>query len=201
MNAREAAIAHYGGTCAWCGGTDHLELDHLAQGTGNAHRREMRGKLEYWLKAQGYPAGVVQLLCRRCHHLKSGRTPRMPPRKGTTDLHVAIRSDVAQQLAVLAAEPGTTKAEIVEAALLAHIAGGASEALLAGVHQRFDTLTTQLTTLVHAVTALQGELKNLTGRLDQQDRRYEEVKATVAQLFDELHPKPKEASTRKFFRW
>jgi hypothetical protein len=192
MTARQEAIAHYGGRCAYCGSTDRLELDHLQQGTGNTHRRQIQTKLAYWLKAQGWPDGIVQLLCKRCHDLKSGRIRTMPPRKGTTDLHVAIRDDVAQQLAVLAAAPGSTKAEIVEAALLAHISGGASEALLAGVHQRLDTLTSQVTTtlteLAQVITTLQGEVKNLTGRLDQQDRRYEEVKATVASLYHHLKP-------------
>lgn len=125
----------------------------------------------------------------------------MTPRKGTTDLHVAIRDDVAQQLAVPATEPGTTKAEIVEAALPAHISGGASETLLASVHQCLDTLTSQLTALVQAVTAMQGEVKNLTGRLDQQDRRYEEVKATVALLYNLLKPQANEAPRRKLLPW
>jgi hypothetical protein len=65
MTAREAAIRAYGGKCAWCGSTELLELDHIEQGTGNTHRRTIGTKLEYWLKRQGYPAGLVQVLCAR----------------------------------------------------------------------------------------------------------------------------------------
>jgi hypothetical protein len=110
MNARQEAIRRLGGACVWCGCDDptSLEIDHIAQGTGNQHRREINTKLEYWLKARGYPRALVQLLCRRCHDLKSGRIARIPPGKGSQDVHISLRDDLVERLTVLASAPGMT---------------------------------------------------------------------------------------------
>lgn len=75
---REAVFAHYGTSCACCGDTENLTIDHV-NGGGNAHRRELSGRdaaggggvLFYrWLVKQGFPAGY-QTMCRRCNRSKS----------------------------------------------------------------------------------------------------------------------------------
>jgi hypothetical protein len=128
-----------------------LELDHI-RGFGNRHRAEIRGKLEFWLKRQGFPPGY-QCLCKHCHDVKSGRIRHMPPRTGKTDLRVEIEADIAAQVDRLAAT-GRTKREIVEAALVAYVEGGAQEAMLTTVQTRLDTLTARLEMLEARLTAL-----------------------------------------------
>ena len=54
-----------------------------------------------------------------------------------------IEAEIAQQVDRLAAT-GRTKREIVEAALLAYIEGGAHEAMLTTVQTRLDTLTARV---------------------------------------------------------
>lgn len=72
--AREQVLAHYGTSCACCGATDRLTIDHV-DGGGNAHRIELFGRLGSsgtfyrWLVANGFPSGY-QVLCRPCNASK-----------------------------------------------------------------------------------------------------------------------------------
>jgi hypothetical protein len=70
---RQAAIAHYGGSCACCGETQYefLVFDHV-NGGGRAHRREVRqtGHFASWLRRQNYP-DYIQVLCANCNTAKA----------------------------------------------------------------------------------------------------------------------------------
>lgn len=73
----EEALAAYGdGTCACCGTTEDLSLDHI-NGDGAEQREAMYGnrrnggyRFYLWLRRNGYPPGY-QVLCRRCNHSKA----------------------------------------------------------------------------------------------------------------------------------
>jgi predicted transcriptional regulator len=188
MNAREQAIQAYGGTCVWCGCDDptQLEIDHIdgGQGQGNAHRRQIGTKIEYWLRAQGYPPGIVHLLCRRCHDLKSGRTPTMPPGKGSQDVHISLRDDLVERLTILASAPGMTRSKVMEAALVQHLEHGASETLLAGLQQRFDATTQALGEVTKALQALDLKVSGQTSRIDRIEQRFQSFIDAVNSLYD-----------------
>jgi predicted transcriptional regulator len=188
MNARQACLNHYGGCCAWCGCQDvsQLEIDHIdgGQGQGNAHRQEIKGKLEYWLKRQGYPAGIVHCLCRHCHDLKHGRIPTMPPGKGSQDVHISLRDDLAERLSVLASAPGMTRSKVMEAALVQHLEQGASETLLAGLHQRLDTVMQTMGEVTRAVQALDVKMTGHTSRIEKIEQRFQSFIEAVNSLYD-----------------
>jgi hypothetical protein len=73
-NAKARVFGHYGRSCACCGSTTVLSIDH-ANGGGGDHRRALFGSdtasLQFWrwLIAQGFPDGY-QTLCRRCNASK-----------------------------------------------------------------------------------------------------------------------------------
>jgi hypothetical protein len=69
-------LAHYGESCACCGTTDDLTIDHV-NGGGSDHREALfgrrhrgGGRFYAWLIAQGYPPGY-QTLCRACNRNKA----------------------------------------------------------------------------------------------------------------------------------
>lgn len=72
---RRAALEKYGGACVRCGIEDWrlLVFDHI-----NDDGHEMRGKVHpsggtsliNWLRHNGYPEGIVQVLCHNCNALK-----------------------------------------------------------------------------------------------------------------------------------
>jgi hypothetical protein len=71
---RAEVFAHYGTSCACCGATENLTIDHV-NGGGNAHRRELGGggvNFYRWLVKQELPPGY-QTLCRPCNRSKSER--------------------------------------------------------------------------------------------------------------------------------
>ena len=70
--ARATVLEHYGASCACCGTTDQLSIDHV-NGDGHLHRQEVRGSLYLWLIGEGYPDGF-QTLCKACNTSK-GRGP------------------------------------------------------------------------------------------------------------------------------
>jgi metal-responsive CopG/Arc/MetJ family transcriptional regulator len=186
MNARQEAIARLGGCCAWCGRDQDLEIDHIAggQGQGNAHRRAINEPIERWFKRQGWPVGIVQLLCRHCHDLKSGRIRTMPPRKGTEDVHISLPTDLIERLTVLASAPGMTRSKVIEAALVQHLEQGASETLLAGLHQRLDTLGQHIGEVTKAVQAFDVKVGGLTSRLEKLEHRFQSFTDAVNSLYD-----------------
>lgn len=65
------AIVHarYGSSCACCGTTDDLSVDHV-NGDGREHRKTMRGDIYLWLIQNGLPDGF-QILCSPCSTSKS----------------------------------------------------------------------------------------------------------------------------------
>jgi hypothetical protein len=84
VNARNRALRDevlqvYGGVCACCGESERafLQIDHV-NNDGAQHRREvLRGKLERWLKRNGWPQGF-QVLCCNCNfgrHINGGVCP------------------------------------------------------------------------------------------------------------------------------
>lgn len=70
---RKAVFDHYGWSCACCGTSDDLTIDHV-NGDGREHRTKgglSRGGSPFhrWLVASGFPDGF-QTLCRRCNRSK-----------------------------------------------------------------------------------------------------------------------------------
>jgi hypothetical protein len=70
---RTAVFDHYGWSCACCGTTVNLSIDHL-NGNGREHRIEIFGELAAgdmygWLVRNGFP-GDFQTLCRPCNSSK-----------------------------------------------------------------------------------------------------------------------------------
>jgi hypothetical protein len=68
---REQVFGHYGRTCACCGSTDRLCIDHI-NGDGRAHRITLYGRANAagtqfyrWLIQNGFPPGF-QVLCLTC---------------------------------------------------------------------------------------------------------------------------------------
>lgn len=69
---RATVLDHYGRSCACCGETENLAVDHV-KGDGGAHRAEIGGgadTLDRWLIANVFPEGF-QVLCRRCNSSKA----------------------------------------------------------------------------------------------------------------------------------
>jgi hypothetical protein len=70
-NLRDAVLDHYGRSCACCGSTERLTIDHV-NGGGKAHRIALFGRsavstrMYRWLIEQGFPPGY-QTLCGRCN--------------------------------------------------------------------------------------------------------------------------------------
>lgn len=83
---RAAVFGHYGESCACCGTTDRLTIDHV-NGDGWQHRQELFGRqnvggamLYRWLVAQDFPEGF-QVLCMPCNvSKKSGDHCRLDHR-------------------------------------------------------------------------------------------------------------------------
>ena len=75
MTARRAnkrrVLEHYGTSCACCGTTEHLAIDHV-KGDGKRHREEIGATsqaLYVWLIKNNFPAGF-QTLCTSCNNSK-----------------------------------------------------------------------------------------------------------------------------------
>lgn len=71
---KRAAYAAYGGSvCVCCGETEpmFLCLDHVAN-DGAAHRKKIGGafNLYKWLARNGYPPGLLQVMCFNCNNGK-----------------------------------------------------------------------------------------------------------------------------------
>lgn len=72
---RDTVFGHYGRTCACCGATGDLSIDHVGGG-GREHRLEVLGsgnasgtRFYLWLVRQGFPGGF-QVLCLPCNQSK-----------------------------------------------------------------------------------------------------------------------------------
>src|SRR2546425_1190726 len=85
MKARQEAISEYGGRCVCCGETESefLTIDHIdgqhTEGFYKLRRNYRKGRkqepasghvLYAWLRRQGFPKGVYQLLCWNCNSAK-----------------------------------------------------------------------------------------------------------------------------------
>jgi hypothetical protein len=75
---KAAVLAYYGdGSCACCGSTENLSIDHVA-GNGAEHRKELSGRsggcyglwVWQWLIREGFPPGY-QVLCIPCNSSKA----------------------------------------------------------------------------------------------------------------------------------
>jgi hypothetical protein len=69
---KQRVLAHYGTSCACCGATEPLTIDHIS-GDGKRHREEMgseaSGVLHAWLIKSNFPPGF-QTLCVSCNNSK-----------------------------------------------------------------------------------------------------------------------------------
>lgn len=77
-SVRTQVFDHYGRTCACCGGTEDLTIDHVSGG-GSQHRLEVLGRKNAagttfypWLIRNGFPGGF-QTLCFPCNNSKGTR--------------------------------------------------------------------------------------------------------------------------------
>lgn len=88
-----------------------------AEGRGTAID-VIKGKLEYWLKREGWPAGMAQLLCQDCHQRKSAdeREEIMPARHGAREIRGNIDEALAAQVETLAAK--TSKSDVLDRAVV-----------------------------------------------------------------------------------
>jgi hypothetical protein len=68
--ARQEVLAHYGNTCRCCGESryEFLSLDHI-NNDGAAHRKKFTGRIERWIRANGFP-DTFQVLCMNCNFAK-----------------------------------------------------------------------------------------------------------------------------------
>lgn len=68
---RRQVIEAYGGLCACCGERtpEFLSVDHV-NGDGAQHRRDIKGPLYRWLKANKFPQEGFRLLCFNCNCAK-----------------------------------------------------------------------------------------------------------------------------------
>jgi predicted transcriptional regulator len=108
----------------------------------------------------------------------------MPPRKGTEDVHISLPTDLLERLTVLASAPGMTRSKVMEAALQQHVEQGASETLLAGLHQRIDTLVHTMAEVTKAVHALDVKIGGLSSRVDAQAQKFQSFIEAVHSLYD-----------------
>ncbi len=67
---RTVVLAHYGESCACCGTTERLSIDHV-NGDGKQHREELFGGVAMyrWLVRNAFPEGF-QTLCMPCNRSK-----------------------------------------------------------------------------------------------------------------------------------
>jgi hypothetical protein len=68
---RVVVFQHYGWTCACCGSSDRLTIDHV-NGDGREHRKQIGTSSRHyyrWLVANGFPDGF-QTLCLPCNNSK-----------------------------------------------------------------------------------------------------------------------------------
>jgi 5-methylcytosine-specific restriction endonuclease McrA len=77
-DVRTQVFDHYGRSCACCGATENLTLDHV-NGGGTRHRAEVTGQPKVagwvfyrWVVKNGFPAGF-QVLCFPCNQSKGTR--------------------------------------------------------------------------------------------------------------------------------
>jgi uncharacterized protein YoxC len=179
MNARQAALEHYGGRpprCAYCASTEALELDHR-DGEGNVHRRGIQTTLPTWLRQHDYPADYpITVLCHRCHVLKGrGRMgeDRMPSGSGDKAAkNFYLRKDVITALERLAKAKGVSVSQAVEDLVMqaSETPEGHTAPLLAHLHDRHNAMAddvreinTSLAYLVTAARDLDRSVKGLHG--------------------------------------
>lgn len=194
----------YGGRCAFCQTTaGPFELDHVAGG-GNKHRAAIAPlTLESWLsqewKRTGEWSTLVQLLCKPCHDVKSGRKPRMPVAKGKSQVNIHLSDTVNQQLAILAGkEEFGSKSEVVEKAVLQMIQGGTDDTLLLSVHDHLSNVETRLLDavkeLTHTMQKLQTDHDNLIARLNRfeqtSQKKHDDLLKAYDSLREGLSPQP-----------
>ena len=103
LRDREAAFAHYGNVCAWCGEADSskLQIDHLHD-DGARHRAEnptARKVLGTFLRREGHPEGF-QVLCADCNRAKGviAQARAYLARKGRVEPFLAMLQRMAEEL-------------------------------------------------------------------------------------------------------
>jgi predicted DNA-binding protein len=100
----------------------------------------------------------------------------MPPKRGTTDLHIPLDDALTQKLAHLAANSGQTRKQLIEAAVIAYIEHTGDETMLAGLHQR-------LSLVAGAIDRLSAEILQLTTRME---ARMEKVEASQREVYEAM---------------
>ena len=67
-NLKKDVLNAYGGRCACCGETNYgfLTIDHK-EGGGSKHRKEINNSIYRWLRKNGYPTDLFEVLCFNCN--------------------------------------------------------------------------------------------------------------------------------------
>lgn len=201
MNARERVLAAYNNRCAWCQREGvPLEIDHITEvtGPGNAHRKAILKRIEYWLcdefqRTGSWPAGF-QTLCVACHSAKSGRRPRVAITGKKKQVNVQLDEGLVQFLdySVAAGTHGESKSEVLGAALQ-HLMDAQTDALVVqGLQQQLSTLRAELLEAVKTPMAggapelLAQRLTGIETRLTHLQDDLKEVCSDVHCLYDLL---------------
>ena len=67
---RRKVLEHYGTSCACCGATNLLEVDHIVPYTTKSPEPRKAPNLDIWLVKNNFPPGF-QILCRGCNRSKA----------------------------------------------------------------------------------------------------------------------------------
>ena len=119
--ARRRVFAHYGTSCACCGTTENLTIDHV-NGGGKQHRDEIGENshaIYRWLIKNNFPSGF-QVLCAPCNLSKSdGERCRMHDSRKVVLISKAIRmpNDLLAWFADHSAATGLSVHDSIVAAL------------------------------------------------------------------------------------
>jgi len=107
---RERVFGYYGESCACCGTTEDLCIDHV-NGDGRQHRSEVSGttnpgsyRMYLWLIRNDFPAGF-QTLCRPCNASKrTGGRCRLPHEKNSAGSVPGSTVSVSRERAIAVAD-------------------------------------------------------------------------------------------------
>jgi hypothetical protein len=195
MSTRQRVLIALGGKCRWCPSSERLEIDHIF-GEGNTHRAHIHTSLATWLLRQYEATGTwplgFQLLCWRCHNIKSRRTCRMSPAKNKTSLNITFPDELNQALLSLAGSPDFdgSKSKVLETAFRQYVEGGIHASAMGNMHQHLSEsearlqeglmnmtiiLSTLQTTLERLIAAM-ATLDNRVGSVERQNAlRHEDI--------------------------
>lgn len=194
MTRRARVLALLGGKCCWCGKTARLEIDHV-HGDGAAHRATLKTSIETWVWNTYQDTGRIptqlQLLCLDCHDRRSGRK-RMPAKKGSSNVNIALQNHVLEHLNLMAvsAEYQGSKSRVIETLILHAIENQMSQHGTDHLHQHVSTIRADvnqaLQTFDSTLQQLIEGMQKLAGIVQLCERRIASLEATQERQHNEL---------------